>query len=242
MGNCLKILITGGTRGLGRRIAENLIRQGHEIYIVGKTAIKEIDQSYLSIVSGYIECDMSNIKELESAIGSLINKTGRIDVLVNNAAVRKSHWLGNYQTDEIQNSFNVDLISPVVLSNLCLPLMKRNNFGRIINISSISAYNTYKSGSLYCSSKRALITFSETLSKELAELKGAVTVNTICPDSFSSLNGTREKNYQWITESVLFNIENIINSKSNGKVIRIFTFKHKLRLKLSFLGQALFMS
>lgn len=241
MGNSLKILITGGTRGLGRKIAEKLISQGHEIYIVGKTPAKEIDQSYLSVVTAYIECDMSNIKELETAVLSLINKTGRIDVLVNNAAVRKSDRLGSFQTDEIQRSINVDFMSPVVLSNLCLPLMKRNNFGRIINISSISAYHVYSSGTLYCSSKRALIIFSESLSKELRVLNGAVTVNTICPDSFSSLNGAQEKNYHWIAESVLKNIEKIINSESNGRVIRVFTFKHKLRARLRSIKEALFM-
>jgi NAD(P)-dependent dehydrogenase (short-subunit alcohol dehydrogenase family) len=242
MENSLKILITGGTRGLGRRIAENLIGQGHEIYITGKTAKEEIDQSYLSVITDYLECDMSNIKALDAAIRILINKIGRIDVLINNAVVRESNMVGNFHTDEIQNTFNVDLISAVVLSNLCLPFMKRNNFGRIINISSISAYNVYKTGSLYCSSKRALITFSETLSKELTGLNGAVTVNTICPDSFSSLNGTREKNYQRITESVLSNIENFINSKSNGKVISIFTFKHKIKERLRCIGQALSIS
>jgi NAD(P)-dependent dehydrogenase (short-subunit alcohol dehydrogenase family) len=242
MDNRLKILITGGTRGLGRRIAENLIRQGHEIYIIGRTAKEDIDGSYLSALTDYIECDLSNIKELEAAFGILINRTGRIDVLVNNAAVRKSNTLGNFQTDEIQYTLNVDFIAPVILSNLCVPVMKRNNFGRIINISSISAFNVYRTGSLYCSSKRALITFSDTLSKELTVLKGAVTVNTICPDSFSSLNGTRGKNYQWITESVLYNIDKIINSGSNGKVIKVFTFKHKMMERLQFIRQALFMS
>jgi NAD(P)-dependent dehydrogenase (short-subunit alcohol dehydrogenase family) len=242
MSNSLKILITGGTRGLGRRIAENLIRQGHEIYIVGKTARKEIDQSYLSVVTDYIECDMGNIKELEAAFRSLINKTGKIDVLLNNATVREFNMLDDFQTGEIQHIINVDFISPVILSNLCLPVMKRNNFGRIIFISSISAYNVYKTGSLYCSNKRALITFSDTLSKELAGLKGVVTVNTICPDSFSRIDGTELENYHWITESVLSNIENIINSKSNGKVISVFTFKHKIRERLRFIRQALFMS
>jgi NAD(P)-dependent dehydrogenase (short-subunit alcohol dehydrogenase family) len=238
----LKILITGGTRDLGRKIAEYMIRQGHEVYIIGKTAKKEIDQPYLSVLKGYIECDMSNIMQIKEAIGILIDKAGKIDVLVNNAAVRNFKMLEEFQTDEIQYNINVDFVAPVILTNLCLPVMKRNNFGRIINISSISAFKVYNTGTLYCSSKRALITFSETLSKELAGLNGAVTVNTVCPDSFSRIDGTGLINYHQTTELILNHIQNIINSESNGMEISVFTFKHKIRERLRLIKKALFMS
>ena len=119
--------------------------------------------------------------------------------------------------------------------------MKKNGFGRIINISSISAYKVYDTGSLYCSSKRALIAFTEALGKELEPLNGSVTVNAICPDSFSRIDGTGLKNYDLITGSVLADIERIIKSRSNGTTISVFTFKHKIRERLRFLKQAIFM-
>ena len=172
----LKVLLTGGTRGLGRKIAENLVRQGHEVYVFDKTDKSEVDPLYLSILSGYTECDLSNTDKLVTCFGELIDHIERVDVLINNASVRQfTKKLDEFTTSEIQQNINVDFLAPVILSNLCLPIMKRNSFGRIINISSIGAYKVFINGSLYCSSKRALITFTESLGKELENLKGAVT-------------------------------------------------------------------
>jgi len=236
----LKILLTGGTRGLGRKIAEHLCKQGHEVYVISKTKKTEIDPTYYSILAGYIECDLNNLNELERCFRTLIDHIEWIDVLINNAAVRQfSKKLDEFQTSEIQHNINVDFIAPIILSNLCLPIMKSNNFGRIINISSIGAYKVFSTCSLYCSSKRALIAFSESLSKELEYLRGALTVNTICPDSFSTVGGTPKKDYRLITDSVLVNIDRFIKTGSNGIVINAFTFKHKLRESLRFIKRAI---
>jgi 3-hydroxybutyrate dehydrogenase len=237
----LKVLITGGARGLGREMAENMVRHGHEVHVFDKTKKSEIDKSYFSLLTGYTECDLSDINELEAGFETLISHIDRIDVLINNASVRQGKKLGEFQTGEIQRNINVDFLAPIVLSNLCLPVMKRNNFGRIINISSISAYKVYSPGSLYCSSKRALISFGESLSKELISLRGDVTVNTICPDSFSNPDGTMLKNRHDIPRSVLANIDRLIQSNSNGLVINVFTFRHKLRESLRFIKSAFHM-
>ena len=235
----LKILITGGTRGLGRKMTEHLCRQGHEVFIFSKSSETEIDPSFLSILAGYAKCDLSKTNELETCFSTLINNIERIDVLINNAAVRQFKELSEFQTSEIQRNIDVDFIAPVILSNLCLPIMKRHNFGRIINISSISAYRSYKTGSLYCSAKHALVDFSECLSKEFISLRGAITVNTICPDSFSKPDGTMLKNYHQITDSILVSIDRIIQSEANGMVINEFNFQNKLKESLRFIKRAI---
>lgn len=236
----LKILITGGTRGLGRKIAESLFIRGHEVYVFSKTNRTGIDHSFLSTLAGYTECDLSKTGEIEERFRELIDQTKRIDVLINNAAVRQfNKTVGNFSINEIQENINVNLAAPVILANLCLPVMKRNNFGRIINISSIGAYKAFATGSLYCSSKSALNFFSESLGKEIKGLKGAVTVNTICPDSFSKMNGTILKNYQRITNCILADIDRIIRSESNGKVYNEFTFRHRIRESLRFMKRAI---
>ncbi len=155
----LKVLITGGTRGLGRKIAEHLCKQGHEVYVFSKTNKTEIDPVYSSILAGYFQCDLSNIDEIEECFGILIKESERIDVLINNATVRQFKKLEEFQTSEIQRNINVDFLAPVILANLCFLVLKENNFGRIINISSISSYKVYSTGSLYCSSKNALNSF-----------------------------------------------------------------------------------
>ena len=237
----LKVLITGGSRGLGRKIADYLAKQGHGVSVIDIAAKSDTEASYLSALEGYYECDLSNTHAIEDTFTSIINKAGKIDLLINNAAIREFKKLEEFKPEEIERNINVDFIAPVILSNLCLPLMKKNKFGRIINISSISAYRVYCNGSLYCSSKRALIAFTEALGKELSDLNGTVTVNTICPDSFSRIDGTGLKDGQWITQAILGKIDNIIESRLNGKAINIFTLRHKISERLYYFRRAFFM-
>lgn len=234
----LKVLITGGSGGLGRIMAEHLCRKGHEVFIFGKTGKNEIDPALLSVLSGYTECDISNLIELEAEFGALIKQIGHIDVLINNAAAKQPQIVGEFQSGEIHRNISVDFIAPVILSNLCLPIMKSNNYGRIINISSISAYKVYRSGSLYCSDKRALITFTECLAMESAFLRGTVSVHAIIADSFSNMDGTKLKNHYRITNSVLMSIDKIIQSDTGRLIYHEFTFRHKLRESLRLIKQA----
>jgi short-subunit dehydrogenase len=222
-------------------MAEFLCRQNQEVYIFSRSKKGELAPSFCSQLAGYTECDLSDRNALEECFMALINQIGRIDVLINNASPKLFGMLDEFQAGEIQRIIDVERIAPVILSNFCLPVMKRNSFGRIINISSISAYKVYCPGTLYCTCKRALIAFSESLSKELASLKGAVTVNVICPDSFSKLDGKLMKNHQQITGSVLDNLNRIIQTEINGKVINVFTFKHKLREGLRYIKLAILM-
>ncbi len=205
---------------------------------LSKTNKTEIDPVYSSILAGYFQCDLSNIDEIEECFGILIKESERIDVLINNATVRQFKKLEEFQTSEIQRNINVDFLAPVILANLCLLIMKENNFGRIINISSISSYKVYSTGSLYCSSKSALNSFSEILSKELIKLDGTITVNTLCPDSFSKINGTLLKNYHWIMDSILSDIDRIIKSGSNRIIVNEITFKHRLSESFRFIKRA----
>jgi NAD(P)-dependent dehydrogenase (short-subunit alcohol dehydrogenase family) len=239
--NKLKILITGGTRCLGREMAMHLIQQGHKVYIIGH--INKIDPDYREVLAGFAECDLSIPDQVENAFRRILTQTGTIDVLINNAAVRKfNKMLDEFSVSEILKSIHVDFFTPVLLTNLCLPVMKRNNFGRIINISSIAASKAFAKGTLYCSSKKALITFAEALNLELKSCNGSVTMNTISPDSFSRTDGTIIKGRKWIIDSILSNIDNIIISNESGRVINVFTFKHKIRERLRYFKQALFMS
>lgn len=233
-----KILITGGGQGLGRKIAEYLYKEGHEIFILDKSDQTEIDPSLASILAGYIKCDLSNTEETEACFSKNISDIGRVDVLINNASGKKFKELENFAVSEIRENINIEFTAPLILSNLCLDIMKKNNFGRIINISSISAYRVHSRGTIYCSCKRAINVFGECLAKELDLLHGTITVNTICPDSFTKLDGTREKDYHFITNTILTNINLIIRSHVNGKVFNVFTFKHRLRESLRILKMA----
>ena len=236
--NNLIILITGGVGILGRKMADYLHNQGNEIYVFDKIPKGGIESSFIKGLSGYFECDLSKPEEIEACFDELIKQTKRIDVLINNASVRQFKNLGDFQTIDVSKNLSVDFIAPVILINLCLTIMKKNSFGRIISISSISAYRGYSKGSLYCSSKRALIAINESLSKELKKFDGTITSNIICPGSFSKSDGTILLGKSFITDSVLTKVNYIIHSKINGRTLNVFSFRYKLMESLRFLKRA----
>ena len=238
-GRILSILVTGGAGGLGRKICEYFHNCGHKIFVFDKVSKNEIDPAFLLLLSGYFQCDLSNLMELIECFNILMEKTQQVDVLINNVSVRQFKYLDDFQLSEIEKNIHVDFICPVILSRLCLSKMKKNNFGRIINISSISALQGYRTGSLYCSSKHALITFTESLSSELTHLNGAITINTICPDSFSKVNEMVLINHRSTINLILANINRLINSSKNGRIISIFTYQNRLLEIIRYMKRAI---
>lgn len=224
----MRILITGGAGGLGFILAERFLKEGHRVYVLDTRAPEEIDPEYRSRLSGYFRCDLAVSLEIETGFRAMSEKAKGIDVLINNASFRRFGSLEDFGRDEIERHISVDLLATIQLSRLCLPLMKANHFGRIINISSISAFHGYASGALYCSAKRALLAFTESLGRELKNLDGVVTVNAVCPGSFSRTDGTRMKHYRKITSAVAGKIEMLIRSNRNGGIIAAFPLRQRI--------------
>ncbi len=165
----MNILITGATRGIGKAIAENL---SGNIFASGR------NEDLLKCYSHYIACDLSTIEGIQ-VLGNYI-KEKEIDVLINNA--------GEYLYTPISEGFNIDEIEHITRLNLEAPLflascavehMKKQGFGRIINIGSISGVMGEANASLYSATKAGLIGATKALALELAE--HGITVNTINP-------------------------------------------------------------
>ena len=222
----LNVLITGVCGKLGSLIAAELNSNGHNV--IGLDLKKPDDPEVLKSLKKFIAFDLSNIKEIPDQIQELLKEFKCIDVIIANAALRKFRSFTSFTYNEIDASLKINFQATLILIHSLLPGMKKNRLGRIINISSISAYNGYKTGSMYCSTKMALLPFAESLSKELKEENINITINTICPDSFSIINGEKLDNFDLITGKVLRKIKKIISGNINGKVYNIFTFKSKI--------------
>ena len=166
----MKILLTGGTRGIGKAIFDEL-KDSHELYVTARNeqALKELG------AKDYCVCDLSgDIKELKE----FINKH-QFDAVINNAG---EYIYGDVETmtdAQTENIFKTNLISPVKIITEAVPHMKENKFGRIINIGSISGVMGEAYASLYSSTKSGLIGLTKALALELAEYN--ITVNTINP-------------------------------------------------------------
>lgn len=164
----MNILVTGATKGIGNVIAKNL---GNNIFVSGRNldSLKEF--------TNYFQADISQKDDLV-ALGDYI-ESNNIDVLINNAGIY--HWeeSDKLDIDIIKQTIDTNLTAALYLSSRALKNMKKNKFGRIINIGSISGVMGESGAITYSASKAGLIGMTKALALEVAEY--GITVNTINP-------------------------------------------------------------
>ncbi len=173
------IFITGATSGIGKATAEIFAKQGHRLIICGrrKQVLEDLQIQLSNITEVYsLIFDVRNQKEVENAINSLPEEWKNIDVLINNAG--NAHGLepisdGNIADWDAMMDGNVKGL--LYVSQPIIKLMKANNSGHIVNISSVAARQTYANGTVYCASKKAVDVISEGMRLELTEFGIKVT-------------------------------------------------------------------
>ena len=221
-------LITGGAEGLGRHLAIHLAGMGYQIIVFDIKAFTDLPCGYQDKIGAYYRIDLADISSLRRACDQVIHRHKRVDILVNNAAVRLFKNFSAFNEQEIAAYVNVNLVAPILLIKKFFPGMKAKGHGRIINIASRSAYWGYRTGTLYGSTKSALVNFTEAFGKELDVRRDNVTINAICPDSFSSMHGERFRNYDRLVTKIERLIEDLIASQRNAEVIPILLGKTKI--------------
>ena len=173
------IFITGATSGIGKATAEIFAKQGHRLIICGRR--KEVLDNLQIQLSNFTDVyslvfDVRNQQEVQNAINSLPEEWKNIDDLVNNAG--NAHGLepisdANISDWEAMMDGNVKGL--LYVSQPIIKLMKANNSGHIVNISSVAARQTYANGTVYCASKKAVDVISEGMRLELTEFGIKVT-------------------------------------------------------------------
>ena len=164
----MNILVTGATRGIGRTIAKNLTGN---IYATGRN--KELLKDY----ENYFVCDFNNEEDVEK-LGNYI-ELNNIDILINNAGSYIYSPIEQVSLKQIDEIIKTDLQIPLYLISRVTPYMKKQRWGRIVNIGSISGVMGEANASLYSAAKSGLIGATKALALELAEF--GITINTINP-------------------------------------------------------------
>src|ERR671919_61361 len=180
-------LVTGANRGLGLETCHQLAQLDLIVilsardFTKGDMAARQLIERGLDVI--VYELDVSNQRHMEKIVHQLEQQFGRLDVLVNNAAILYDTWQSavNADLDVINQALTTNVFGPWRLSQLCIPLIKRNRYGRIVNVSSGAGSLHYmSSGSpAYSVSKAALNAFSRILA---ADLRGTgILVNSVDP-------------------------------------------------------------
>ena len=174
-------IITGAWRGLGRAAAERLHERGASVAVNVRDAeragslAQSIGERALAAPG-----DIAAPGVPEEIVRRTLERFGRIDILVNNAAQARSTRFGDLSADELRQALEVNMTAPFLFIKAVLPAMKEQHYGRIINISS-SAGRTVSTlgGAHYTASKTGLLGLTRAAAKELGAF--GITVNAVCP-------------------------------------------------------------
>lgn len=155
-------LITGASRGVGLATAELLVKNGFTVYGTVRSSILEMESNIHFLV-----VDLLDEYSIQRAVQTILDKEGRIDVLVNNAGYALVGPVEALAEQEMHDQMEVNFFAPIRFIQAVLPKMRERKSGHIINMSSINAFGTPPFGSMYAASKAALESLSESLCIEV---------------------------------------------------------------------------
>jgi 3-oxoacyl-[acyl-carrier protein] reductase len=178
-------LITGATGGIGEAIAKTLHAQGATIAISGtrREKLEEVAATLGERVH-VTPCNLSDRTEVAGLVDKAGEAMGKVDILVNNAGITKDNLFMRMKDEEWDDVINVNLTATFTLMRAALRGMMRNRYGRIVNISSISAIIGNPGQPNYSASKAGMIGMSKSLAREVAPR--GITVNCIAPGFIST--------------------------------------------------------
>ena len=174
MANFRVMLITGTRKGIGAQLAKHYVNDGFRVIGCSR---KKIDFELDNYQHFYL--DVADETKVKKAFLEIKKKYGRVDVLVNNAGIASANHILLTPVNTVQNIMNTNFLGTFLFCREGARLMKKNGFGRIVNLASVASPLKLEGEAIYASSKAAINNFSQILARELAEF--GITVNAIGP-------------------------------------------------------------
>lgn len=180
-------LITGGSKGLGSAIAEGLASAGASVVLVSRTKSEarreaEIISSLYNVRTMGIKADVTKSEETQLMVDETVGQLGSLDVLINSAGINIRGSIEELSDNEFKDVMDVNVNGTWLSTKAAVPIMKKNGWGRIVNMASALGLVGLANRTPYTSSKGAITQMTKALALELA--KTGVTVNSICPGPF----------------------------------------------------------
>ena len=183
-------VISGASSGLGRQMSEAFAKQGANLVLIARRiekleqVKKKLEKYNVKVMT--IKCDVTSTDDVNNACRIVENTFGKVDILINCAGASKDAGVLDMTDDEWEFTVSTDLTSVFKVTRAFANIMKKNNYGRIINIASMYGLvgNTEIDTIAYHSSKGGVINFTRAVAAELAKYN--ITCNCICPGYFET--------------------------------------------------------
>lgn len=176
-------IVTGGTRGIGRAVAEGFVAAGAKVVVASrKPEACESTEAHLVAMGGEalaVPMHMGDLDALPVLVQRTVDRFGRLDIVVNNAANALAQPLGQFTPDAWQKSFDVNLRGPVFLVQAALPYLEASPAASVVNVISAGAFLFSAQVAMYSAAKAALMSFTRSMAADFAPR--GIRVNALAP-------------------------------------------------------------
>lgn len=208
-------VVTGAARGIGLHIARGLAQQGASVVLSDRNG-PGLEQAVQTLVAAgchavAMQADLLIEDQITSLMSDVEARFGRLDILINNAGLQHVARIEDFPTETFELMIKLMLIAPFITIKHALPLMKRHNYGRIINMASINGLVGFAGKAAYNSAKHGLIGLTKVAALEAAPY--GITVNALCPGyvdtdlvrgQLQDLADSRQVDLEEVLEQVIF--------------------------------------
>ncbi|MGY8932510.1 MAG: SDR family oxidoreductase [Flavobacteriales bacterium] len=173
------VLVTGASSGIGKSIALFLSSNGFKVYGTCRDPKK-----YNIIDFNLLKCDITSINEIKECVNFIIKKEGRIDILINNAGIGITGSMEETSEIDMKTAFETNLYGPINIIKECIPSMRNQKSGLVINITSVMGYFALPFRGVYSATKSSMEIVGEAFSMELNKFN--IKVVNIAPGDFKT--------------------------------------------------------
>ena len=181
-------VVTGGASGIGYACAQELSEQGASVAIVdrddcaGRRALRELRAAGRAVE--FVRADVTQSREVQSAVREVVTKFSHINILVNNAGIQRYGTVTSSSEEEWDEVLNANLKSTFLVSKYVIPEMIRDGGGSAIIVASVQSFAAQRNSAAYVSSKHALLGLTRSMAIDYA--KNCIRVNCVCPGAIDT--------------------------------------------------------